>query len=337
MSSRSGKGNAHGSIDVHAHYFPPDYVRRARATLNDPGVPPDATGFLTSYEPLDNDPAFTGGFKERIELMDAAQVDVQVLSYSAGNVWHPDESVRADLVRRFNDGCVEAANSYSSRFRLFANVPLPFIEASVTETKRALDLPGFAGISICTHAAGIKINDARWDPLYALWNDLKLTVFVHPDGFCNPDVLGGHFMGWALGAPFDDCIAAVRLMVSGILERFPNITWIVPHAGGVLPFLLERVDRVWASYKHLLPDGPPPRETVRRLLFNSATPSPQSLSLTSELIGVSQLLLGTDYPFANRRDLGEPERVLVQSGMSGPDLQRVRYGTAIERLALEPA
>lgn len=321
-----------GAVDVHAHYFPPDYIREARARLDDPGVPPDATGFLTSYRPLNDDPAFTGGFDERIELMDAANIAVQVLSFSAGNVWHPDEAVRADLVSRFNDGCAHAMQPYGHRFRLFANVPLPFVDASIAETKRASGLPGFVGVSVCTHSAGIGVDDRRWDPLYELWNELRLTVFLHPDGFCSPEVLGGHFMGWALGAPFDDTIAAVKLMVSGTLERFPDITWIVPHAGGVLPFLLERIDRVWASYSDLLPDGLPPRDTVRKLLFDSATPSSRAVALTTELIGVGQLMLGTDYPFANRDDLAASQNTLVESGLSNPDLDRVLYGNAIQRL-----
>jgi aminocarboxymuconate-semialdehyde decarboxylase len=322
-------------VDVHAHYFPPDYIRQARALLGDPEVPPDATGFLTSYEPLDADPAFTGGFEERIDLMDAAGIAVQILSFSAGNVWHPNEQARADLVSRFNDGCVQAIEPYRERFRLFANVPLPFVDASIEETNRASALPGFVGVSVCTHSAGIGIDDARWDPLYELWDDLELTVFVHPDGFCAPDVIGGHFMGWALGAPFDDTIAAVKLMISGVLERFPNITWIIPHAGGVLPFLMERVDRVWASYAHLLPTGPPPRDTVRRLYFDVATPSPDAVALTAATFGTDHLLMGTDFPFANRHDLGANERVINDAGISGGALEQLLIGNAMSRLGLD--
>lgn len=329
---RESRGS--GAIDVHAHYFPPDYVQAARGRLNDAGVLPDATGFLTSYPPLDDDPAFTGAFDERIQLMDAANIAVQVLSFSAGNVWHPDQAVRADLVTRFNDGCVEAIQPYEHRFRLFANIPLPFVEASIVETERVSEFSSFAGVSVCTHSAGISIDDTRWDPLYEMWNELRLTVFVHPDGFCAPDILGGHFLGWALGAPFDDCIAAVQLMVSGTLERFPNITWIIPHAGGVLPFLLERVDRVWGSYSHLLPDGPPPRDSVRKLVFDSATPSSQAMALTNEVMGFDQLVLGTDFPFANRRDLAASQQVLMDSGMSQANLENVLYRNALQRLQI---
>ncbi|MEX0664283.1 MAG: amidohydrolase family protein [Acidimicrobiia bacterium] len=322
-------------MDVHAHYFPPDYVRQARSLLGDPGVPPDATGFLTSYEPLDADPAFTAGFEERIALMDAANIAMQVLSFSAGNVWHPDQRARAALVARFNDGCIEAMEPYGDRFRLFANVPLPFVDASIAETTRALHLPGFVGVSVCTHSAGIGIDDARWDPLYKHWDELGITVFVHPDGFCAPDVIGGHFMGWALGAPFDDTIAAVKLMISGVLERFPNITWIIPHAGGVLPFLLERVDRIWASYAHLLPEGPPPRDTVQRLLFDVATPAPEAVALTAATFGTERLMMGTDFPFANRHDLAANERVIIDAGISGDAYESVLFANAIARLGLD--
>ena len=317
-----------GAVDVHAHYFPPDYLRAARARMDDPGVPPDATGFMTTYEPLDRDPAFTGAVEERIGLMDAAGISIQVLSYSAGNVWHPDAAVRSDLVSRFNDGCAEVVQMRPDRFRLFANMPMPFVDRAIAETGRARDLPGFVGVSICTHSAGIPIDDPRWDPLYELWNESKTVVFVHPDGFCAPTVLGGHFLGWALGAVFDDTIAAVRLMTSGVVERFPDITWIIPHCGGALPFLLERIDRVWHSYRHLLADASRPHVTVKRLLVDSAVPSPETLRFTHDTLGPEALLFGTDFPFANRNDLSAARDVLVESGIASDGVAQVLYGNA---------
>jgi aminocarboxymuconate-semialdehyde decarboxylase len=316
------------AVDVHAHYFPPAYIAAARDCLSDPGVPPDATGFLTSYEPLDTDPAFTGAIDARLELMDAASIGIQMLSFSAGNVWHPDEHKRAALVEAFNDGCAEVVQSHPERFRMFANMPLPFVDRAIRETERLRALPGVVGASICTHSAGIPIDDRRWDPLYELWNELELPVLIHPDGFCAPDVLDGHFLGWALGAPFDDTIAAVRLMVSGTLQRFPRIQWIVPHCGGVLPFLMERVDQVWESYRHLLPEAERPRRTVQELIFDTASVSAKSVALTSDALSSEQLVFGTDFPFANRNDLAEPRRVLEASGLSARQISGVLHARA---------
>jgi aminocarboxymuconate-semialdehyde decarboxylase len=316
------------AIDVHAHYFSPSYIAAARACLNDSGVPPDATGFLTSYERLDTDPAFTGAIDERLQLMDLAAIAIQVLSFSAGNVWHPDPDARTHLVEQFNDGCAEVVQRHPTRFRLFANVPLPFVDRAMRETERALTLPGCVGTSICTHSGGIPIDDRRWDPLYEMWNDLGVVVFIHPDGFCAPEVLGGHFMGWALGAPFDDTIAAVQLMTSGTLERFPRIQWIVPHCGGALPFLLERIDRVWDSYRHLLPEAERPRRGVERLIFDTASPSAAAIALTAELLSSDQLVFGTDFPFANRNDLTEPRRMVRDAGLEPDKFDQVLRAAA---------
>jgi aminocarboxymuconate-semialdehyde decarboxylase len=200
------------------------------------------------------------------------------------------------------------------------------------ETERALTLPGFVGVSVCTHSGGIPVDDRRWDPLYEMWNDLALVVFVHPDGFCAPEVLGGHFMGWALGAPFDDTIAAVQLMVSGALERFPRIRWIVPHCGGVLPFLLERVDRVWESYRHLLPEAERPRRGVERLMFDTASPSAAAIAFSAEVLPSDQLVFGTDFPFANRNDLVEPRRMLHEAGLAPGKLEQVLRAAAAPSL-----
>lgn len=322
------------AVDVHAHYFPPPYIAAGRACLHDPGVPPDATGFLTSYGRLDSDPAFTGGIDDRLELMDAASIVVQVLSFSAGNIWHPDLDVRTGLVQQFNDGCAEIVQRHPDRFRLFANVPLPFVDRAMRETERARALPGFVGTSVCTHSSGIPIDDHRWEPLYEMWNDLGLTVFIHPDGFCAPEVLGGHFMGWALGAPFDDTIAAVRLMVSGTLERFPRIRWIVPHCGGVLPFLLERIDRVWESYRDLLPEAERPKQNVQGLIFDTASPSAATIALTADVLTSDQLVFGTDFPFANRNDLSEPRRVLCASGLGPNQIDSVLQAIAVPDLQI---
>jgi aminocarboxymuconate-semialdehyde decarboxylase len=324
------------ALDVHAHYFSPEYIAAARACLNDAGVPPDATGFLTSYERLDTDPTFTGAIDERLELMDAAAIAVQVLSFSAGNVWHPNPDVRTRLVEQFNDGCAEVVQRHPERFRLLANMPLPFVDCAIRETERALTLPGCVGVSTCTHSGGIPIDDRRWDPLYEMWSDLGLVVFVHPDGFCAPEVLGGHFMGWALGAPFDDTIAAVQLMVSGTLERFPGIQWVVPHCGGALPFLLERVDRVWGSYRHLLPEAERPRRSVERLIFDTASPSAAAIALTAEVLTSERLVFGTDFPFANRNDLTEPRRMLHEAGLASGKVDPVLAGAAAPSLRMGP-
>ncbi len=287
-------------VDVHAHYYPPAYLDAVRKLVDLPGQVGDAARFTTSHPFIHRIPHFTGSFDERIALMDQAEIAVQILSFSSPNIWHPDSQVRSDLVRIFNDGCAEITRRYPGRIQFFANLPLPFVPESIKEAERALDSLGALGLGFCTHFANFSLTDECFYPLYQYIDERKSTIFLHPD----PELVSGFLedpaMVWALGAPFEDTTALYQLLNSGLLERFPNIRWIVPHCGGTLPALIGRLDEIWAMNPdphRALPTSPSAYLRSHALYVDCATPQTSLMAMARDLFGEEHLLFGSDFPY----------------------------------------
>src|SRR5262249_59785540 len=144
--------------------------------------------------------------------------------------------------RLANDIYANTTRGYEGRFAAFACLPLPHVVASLAELERCLDTLGMVGVTIGCSVAGRALDDPALEPVYAELNRRGTVLFLHPVGagvLPEIDPLG---LAWMVGAPFEDTLAALRLLMSGVTSRYPRIQVIVPHLGGTLPFLLERVD-----------------------------------------------------------------------------------------------
>jgi len=322
-------------VDVQTHLFPPAYLDALAVVARGGGRAAEVARDTLAYPVIGDDPLFTGALQQRLELMDAAGVDTHVLSFPAPFVWSAGAEEARRVSTAFNDGCAEVARDHRDRFELVATLPLPHVDESIAEAARALDELGAVGVSLCTQCDGTPIEDARFDPLYAFLSEREVAVLLHPDGFSVPGALADYGMEWAIGAPFDDTIVALRLIYSGLLDRHPGIRWIVPHLGGTLPFLIERVDRVWqrdAEVQALL-DGPP-SGYLPRLWFDTVNPDARCLGLSAAVLGGGRLMYASDFPFASRRDLGFSLGLLDEAGLAGDERAAVAGGTAAAVLGL---
>jgi len=300
------------ALDVHAHYYPPEYVAVVREVAEHDGQHGDVARAFLQHRIITAVPTFLGALDERLRLMDEAQIEVQALSFASLNIWHPDPVWRARLVAAFNDGCAAVVEAHPDRFRFLASLPLPFVDESVAEARRVRSLPGVVGYSIPTHIDTMAIDDTRFSFVYDAMAEQSCLVITHPDGFCAPGALADHGMEWAIGAPFEDTIAAVRLLASGMLDRWPALTWVIPHLGGTLPFLLHRLLWRWKLEAELLGTEDHAARALDRLLFETANCSPLTLRLALEVLPAGRIVFGTDFPFVDPRDLARPVN-LVES------------------------
>jgi predicted TIM-barrel fold metal-dependent hydrolase len=327
------------AIDVHAHYYPPEYVARLGTLVGQPGRVGQLARRFFSNRQVQQVPAFTGALDERIELLDRAGVQIQILSFASMNVYGCTEAERAALAAAFNDGCSAAATGYSGRFRFFATMPVPFVDAAIRESRRVRALDGFAGYSLPTHVDGMPIDDPRLTPLFEEWNRTASLVFVHPDGFCVPGALTAHSLEWGLGAPLEDTIAAVRLLRSGVLERFPSLTWIVPHLGGVLPFLWHRLTWRWALDAVYSGGADLPAMSMERLLIDTANSSPGTLALAATALPGTRLVLGSDFPFLDGEALERTVAMVRAAGahLDPDDVLHMTIGRYLPQSGIVPA
>jgi predicted TIM-barrel fold metal-dependent hydrolase len=276
-------------IDVHAHYFPAPYIafllRHGRENLRHASA--QAPG---AHITLD----------ERLALLDAVGIDVQVLSLGSSTAYSLPEAAAAEAARLGNDLYVDLCRQYPGRYAAFAGVPLPYLDAALREVEHALALPEVVGIALGCSIAGRPLDDPAFAPFFAELDRRGTVVFLHPQGVGLGPGTAGYSLTWIVGAPVEDTVAAVRLLYSGWLQRYPRIRVIVPHLGGLLPFIKERVDGGYAvaAVREEGRESPPePSRQDRQLYIDTVNSHPPALRCACETFGPDRLLLGTDYPY----------------------------------------
>jgi aminocarboxymuconate-semialdehyde decarboxylase len=309
-------------VDVHGHLFPRRYVDRL-AALGHPAV-----AGVGRMEATDDDRDVAA----RLELMDEAGVDLQVVSPSSLVPSFDDVRSAARAARLGNDAYAELAALHLGRLAAFALVPLPHVEAAIAEADRALAISGIVGVAVTTSVAGRSIADAAYEPFLAELGRRSAVLFVHPAGEdAGSRLIAEAGLSWMIGAPIEDTFAAVHLIARGILSRFPGLRVVIPHLGGALPMLLRRLD---AQFPRLVPDAPePPSVAVRRMWFDTVCHGHgPALQAAIESFGADRLLLGTDYPYIRGAALAS-EVDLVRN--SGPDADAILGASAAALLGLD--
>ncbi len=277
-------------IDVHAHYFPPEYGAQLRAAGL--GVRPYSPGPGAIVQPPFVPPAEI--LEERLAAMDDAGVGRQILSIIAAP-YHEDEAAAVALARLGNDLYAGLCRVHPDRFSFWASLPLPHAHAAASEARRAMDELGALGVTLQTFCRGQTIADPAFDPLFAELDRCEATVFIHPcqNALATP-LIGDFGLTTCLGASVEDSVAALHLIVHRIPERYPRIRFIVPHFGGILPMLLERLDGQLpvADLTEL------PSATARRFYYDTVGwGSEAALLAAARAFGADRLLPGSDWPF----------------------------------------
>lgn len=294
-------------VDVHAHLTPEAYLALSR-TLGG------------SFEDR-----FTGhpdafGLTERFAFMAEAGVSRQVLSPTTAP-YSADEAEAVAAARLVNESFSAVADANPDLISFWASLPLPHVEASLVELERGMDDLNAVGVVLGCFCLGESIASPQFEPIYAEMNRRKGIVFLHPcqNGICSP-----HVNDWGLtvcaGASFEDSVAAMHLIAAGIPGRYPDVKFIVPHFGGILPMLLDRLDGQMPQTELVEKPG----TTARRFYYDTVGWGSRAALLAAvEAFGAAQIVTGSDYPillrhetykqtFDNVRDSGLPAEVVTQ-------------------------
>jgi predicted TIM-barrel fold metal-dependent hydrolase len=289
-------------IDVHAHYSPTEYFDRMAEWGAFEEIP--VFQMLKSlYRPATRpDGAQAGPGRDdiagRVRDMDEGGVDLQVLSLGAAQPYFrdPERSVAASVLA--NDLTRRLLDSQPTRFLALATLPLPFIEESVEELRRRLDEPGFVGVCLGCSAAGIPLDDPHFEPLWRELDRRRAVVLLHPGAAIHGIVGATDFhIAPDFVSPAEIAVAAVRLVVSGILTRFPDVSIVLATTGGSLPFFAARFDRGLRQHDmHRYNELGGVLTHLRRFYFDtSVLEEPLVLSTAVERFGADRILLGSDY------------------------------------------
>jgi predicted TIM-barrel fold metal-dependent hydrolase len=277
-----------GRIDVHCHTIP-DFFReavRASGHVSTSGVFPPWNAELA------------------LDTMDRHGIAAAITSISYPGVHFGDDAKARALARRCNDFAADLAVRWPKRFGAFATLPLPDVEGSLLEIAESkLD-----GVCLLASYNGVYLGESLYDPVLEELNRKNAVVFIHPGMHPSSRQTGLRWPGFMMEFLFDTTRAAVNLLFSGALERYPRIRFILAHAGGVLPYFSWRLAAA-PMISPLLEGWTEERVLagIRSFWFDTAlSPGPQTLGCLKEVAEPARILFGSDWPFA-------PEGVTARS------------------------
>ena len=244
--------------------------------------------------------------ENRIQDMDTAGVDVQILSLLAPGVEHFDPSTGTALAKHCNDFLSEVIREHPDRYFGFAALSPKDPEEAVKELERAVKDLGLKGWKTHSNYGDVYPDDKRFWPIFAKAEELDVPIYLHPTAPMIPQL---HTYGFALaGAPFgfgiETSMVMMRLIFSGVLDAFPNLKIILGHLGEGLPFILQRIDFPYVR-PHFKNDpdvvprlGKKPSDYLLNNMFVSTSGNylQPAFMCTKEAMGIDRILLATDYP-----------------------------------------
>lgn len=271
-------------IDVHHHMVPPVFANEMQRR----GISTVAGEPIPKWNP-----------DRSLQVMDENGIQSAILSLSAPGVYFGDLGEACDLARRCNEYGADLRVRKPNRFGMFAVLPMPFVEQSCKEAVYALDVLKADGVVLLGSTDGVFLGDSRLDELMQELHRREAVVFVHPNLHPTSLQLELSLPGFLLEFLCDTTRAAANLTMTGTLEKYPGISWILAHAGGFLPYVAWRL-----SLANLLSDIAPhvPQGVltyIKRFYFDTAlSPSPYAIASLRQLVDSSNIVFGSDFPFA---------------------------------------
>jgi len=272
----------------------------------------------------------------RLANMDAAGIDVQVLSLVAPGVEQLEEAEAIEMTRDINDILADAVRRHPNRFAGLANLATMAPDTAADELERMVREHGFKGGLINGHTRGRYMDDEFFWPILERAEALKVPLYIHPTRPPQPVVdasYTGNFSaevttrlamaGW--GWHIETAVHVLRLILSGALDRYPRLQIIIGHLGEALPFMLPRINRNLPTEVTKLhrPMGAYLRENLHYTIsgFNFLQPF---LDLLLE-VGVDRIIFSADYPFGS---MSQALTFLDQLPVSPADRERIAHGNA---------
>lgn len=318
-------------IDVHAHYVPPQLIEAVMARGKDIGV---------RLEQSDGVPPalrFEYGFKARpffarlIEPVEQrrAWLDEQGITRQIVGTWPdifgyglpPDACIAWHRI--LNDTLAEWCAANADRFAWICSVPLTRAQAAADELERAAGL-GACGAIISANVENINLGELALDPFWHKAQALGIAVLIHPV-LVGPAPRAAKFgLAQVAQYTFDTTLGVGSLLMSGVLDRFPRLKLVLSHGGGAYPYLAGRFDIMHRRMDRAAQGDvavKAPSAYAPQMSYDSIVHAPKALRFLIDLVGLDNVLLGTDYSFPPA-DM-EPLALLRSAGLSAAEIDAI--------------
>ncbi len=271
----------------------------------------------------------------RLADMESMGVDIQVISPSPTQYYYwADEDLAIDFVRVQNESIASLCEQHPQRLAGLGNVALQHPQLAVRQLEYAVRELGLKGVEVSTTVNDLELADPRFDVFWAKAEELGCVVFIHPFGTSLGKRLDQFYLGNTIGQPLETTVALSSLIFGGTLDRFPGVKIVAAHGGGYLPTYIGRSNHAWRVRPEAHKPLKPPAEYLRQIWFDTVVYEPHALRYLIDQVGVSQIVVGTDYPF----DMGEYQvhRLIdLVEGLSTEEKERILGGNAGTLLGLD--
>jgi aminocarboxymuconate-semialdehyde decarboxylase len=331
------------TVDLHCHYANVDAASKV-AHLNPAQHEPNVvfanaiTRETNVKQMKDRAPKLTS-IEVRLKDMDRMGVDIQAVSPAPQQTYYWTEpGLGAEVSRSINERIAQIVSEHPDRFVGLGTVPLQDAGLAVSELTHAVKTLGLRGVEINPSVRGMDLTDAKLnlDKFFAKAQELNVVVFLHPIGFTQGERLMDHYFNNVIGNPLETTVAASHLIFDGVMERFPKLKIVLPHAGGYLAHYWARMDHGWRAR----PDcrtviKKKPSSYLEKFYFDTITFDRGMLENMVERFGADHVVLGTDYPY----DMGMEHPVDFiggAKGLSKKDKEQIMGGNAARLLGIKP-
>ena len=318
-------------IDVHTHMLSEEWI----SLISQHGAPRysvkpskdgpraimwDGAPFMTPQEGhLD--------YEKRIKAMNDARVDMAILTLTCPNVYWGGPEISLKAAQVMNDDMARAQTQWPDRIRFMASLPWQYPDKAVAELERACG-KGAVGAVVLANVNGESLTDAKFAPIWQAIDRRGLPVLMHPTappGMPEMDMRVYNLIA-SVGFMFDTTLAVARMIFDGFFDTYPNLKLIASHAGGALPYLVDRFDICFENMNACrVKISRPPAEYLRHIYYDSVTYRQESLNLCVEVGGADKVMYGSDYP----HNIGDMKGCLKRvDALPDAQMKAVRSGNA---------
>ena len=310
-------------VDCQSHVFPEAYAEILKRNPQSPRATGSDGVYVVTYGDVQKFTLSLDGYapERKIRDMDSAGIDVSVLSVNMPGPERLAPALAVEGARVCNDYLAEVCSRYPGRFVGLASLPLQDVPAAILELDRAIDELGLRGLVLFSHIDGRPVDAPELEPFYAHAETRGVPLILHPTVPTWTEPIKDYSMIPMLGFMVDTSIAMLRLILSGVLERHPQLRIVHPHAGGVLPYLMGRVEEQTEvkgrGREHI---SKSPAEYYRHVYLDLVSPSKLAIRYAYDFAGPDRLLFGSDHPWVgidtmlnlvSQLDVPESERAKI--------------------------
>jgi len=308
------------TVDVHAHCHVPE----ANALM----------GLKVQLQSLVVSP-------ERIKAMDEQGIDIEALSINPIFWSKAEPDLAGQVVKLQNEKLAEICAAQPDRFVGLASVALQHPDLAAEQLQHAVKELGLRGALVGGSVNGEELSDPKFHPFWAKAEELGVLIFIHPQGTGELSISGrlkgNGVLENVIGNPLETTIALSHLIFEGTLDAYPGVKICAAHAGGYLPSYAARSDQGCVTFPARCTRtlNKKPTEYLKQLYYDSMVFTPEGLRHLIAEVGVSQIVMGTDYPFPWTKTA--VDHILTTPGLTDAERVAILGETAANLLAIKPA